>query len=134
MSQTGDQLVVRQHERFVCALPVDVTVTPDSPSRVTLSAKVGQGTGVVSASVVDCSVGGVGIESELYLPRLSRLRLRIAGNGGPIELEGTVQRVNMISRAPRYYLGVSFRGGRAPDPAAVQRLLHLAAGGTGAPA
>lgn len=135
MQQNSDQLTVRQHERFVCKLPVDIGISAESSSRVTLSNSVGNGTGRLGATVVDCSAGGVGIESGVYLPRLARLQLRIEDTGGtPIEIEGTVQRASMISRAPRYYLGISFRGVRGVDAAAVERLLRTAAsrGGTSA--
>lgn len=132
MQKNGDQLTVRQHERYACRLPVDIGIAAESPSRVTLSSSVGSGTGRVGATVVDCSAGGVGIESGVYLPRMARLHLRIEGTGGePIELEGTVQRSSMISRAPRYYLGISFRGGRGVDAPVLERLMRAAAAAGG---
>lgn len=130
MSNTAEQLVVRQHERFACRIPVDVAVTQESPTRVGLSRTVGNGTGVMSATLVDCSGGGVGIESTIYLPRQTRLLVRIApdeGGEAPLELEATVQRASMVSRKPMYYLGLSFRGKNAPSAATVDKLMKQAA-------
>jgi hypothetical protein len=131
MDRSADQLVVRQHQRLACRLRVDVAVAPDSPCRVTLSRSAGNGTGVVTATVVDCSTGGMGIESSVYLPRQARLSLRVdlGGEGGTsLDIEATVQRATMISRAPKYYLGVAFKGRNAPGEAVIEQLLTCAAG------
>lgn len=142
MQKTAEQLVVRQHERYSCQVQADVGITADSPSRVVLSRTVGNGTGVLAATVVDCSAGGMGLESPVYLPRNARLLVRLdlgdaSGRDGHVEIEGTVQRATMISRAPRYYLGLAFKGKNAPSAATVDRLLKFvssaktADGGTG---
>lgn len=138
MSTPSEQLVVRQHERVACQMPVDISVASDSPTRVSLSRTVGNGTGILAATVVDCSGGGVGVESAVFLPRQTRVFLRIHSQDDaapPLELEATVQRASMVSRAPRYYLGLSFRGKNPPAPAAIASLLkhaarspHIAAG------
>jgi hypothetical protein len=65
----------------------------------------------------------------VYLPRQARLSLRVTladASGPPLDLEGTVQRATMISRGPRYYLGVAFKGRNTPSPAAIERLLASA--------
>jgi hypothetical protein len=134
----GEPLVVRQHERFACRLPASVTVSADSPVRLTLSRAAGNGTGVVSAVVVDCSAGGIGVETDVFFPRGAELLARVeAGDAEPgawLEVSGLVQRAAMVSRAPRYYLGLAFKGARAPAQAEVARRLdraRLCSAGTG---
>lgn len=127
MDTPADQLVVRQHQRHACRLDASVSVAPDSPTRVAISRSVGDGSGVFSATVVDCSSGGLGLESNVYLPRDTRLSVRIrlgASSGHDIELGATVQRAQMISRTPRYYLGLAFGGEGAPSPDTLSRILR----------
>lgn len=113
-------------------MPAALTVAPDSPTRVRLSRAVGNGTGVVAVTIVDCSAGGVGIECPVYLPRHARVQLVVEGDrSGALELEGTVQRVGMISRNPTYYLGLSFRGRTPPSTATIEGLLRLASAPAG---
>lgn len=129
MSQATEHLVVRQHERIACRLPAELAIAAGSPTAIGLSRTVGNGTGIIAATLVDCSAGGVGVESSVYLPRQSRLHVRIPandGSGATIEVEGTVQRASMISREPRYYLGLSFRGKNPPSAGTLERLLKLA--------
>jgi len=139
MEKTAEQLVVRQYERYTCALPAVVGITADSPARVALSRTAGNGTGVLAATVVDCSAGGIGLQCLVFLPRQTRVLVRIdLADAAPLELEGTVQRAAMISRDPKYYLGVAFKGKNSPHPTTVERLLnHISAmkplaGGTAA--
>ncbi len=133
MDDSAEQFKIRQHVRSTCSLRAEVGITEHSPTRAALSRTVGNGTGVFGATVVDCSPGGMGLESPVFLPRQARLCLRVElSNPGepstPLDLEGTVQRVAMISREPRYYLGLDFKGRNAPTPAVIERLLnHVAA-------
>ena len=126
MDRSADQLVVRQHLRHTCRLPADITVSADSPTRVTLSRSVGDGTGVIAVTVVDCSSGGLGLESCVYLPRQTRLAVRIRladARTAEVELEATVQRAMMISRGPKYYLGLAFKGQGVPTAEVLGRIL-----------
>lgn len=133
---TGESLVVRQHERHTCRLSAAVSVSSESEVRVTLSRAAGNGTGVVPATVVDCSAGGIGLEMTVFFPRGAELSVRIqrptpatgeaSAAGDAIELAGTVQRVEMLSRGPKYYLGMAFKGRRAPARSEVARVLEWA--------
>lgn len=124
-SGAADTLVVRRHERHTCRLAAHVAISPDSTTKVTLSRNAGDGTGVLPATVVDCSAGGVGIETGLFLPRSVAVELTIAARSDTIRVGGLVQRVTMISREPKYYIGIAFKGPSAASPAEVERLLAL---------
>jgi hypothetical protein len=106
----AEQLVVRQHERFLCRLASQVRVAPDMAEQVVMSRSVGDHTGAVDVVVTDASRGGLGIESTVFFPRGCRLQVRvtIAGATAEQDLSLRVQRVTMLDRTPTYYLGLSF--------------------------
>lgn len=127
-----DSLVVRQHERISCRLDAVVSVGDESGVRVALSRNVGTGDGFAPAVVVDCSAGGLGLESSVFLPRGSSISVQFSpassleSNSAPIRVSGMIQRSTMISRAPRYYLGIAYGGPQAPDRATVDSLISAA--------
>ncbi|MFN7020382.1 MAG: PilZ domain-containing protein [Phycisphaerales bacterium] len=131
--QDSDGLVVRRHDRTVCRLEASVAIGERSRGMVRFSRSVGDGSGRVSAVIVDCSEGGVGLECDRYIPRSASVDVLVgcAGSGEEIALSGTVQRVKMLSRAPRYYLGVSVAGGGESADGPMRRLLGLAQSGGG---
>jgi hypothetical protein len=110
MAQGPEQLVVRQHERYHCRLGATVRVADISVDQVALARSVGDGAGVVKATVVDCSRGGMGLETTVFFPRGCRLRVHLGGADSLVELSVRVQRASMLDRTPTYYLGVSFVG------------------------
>ena len=129
MSQSSAPLVVRQQERFQCAIRVELRVAPEDASRVTLSSSVGAGGGLVRANGVDCSMGGMGVDSPIFFPKTCRLRVRVIIGPGeaPVECLARVQRAWMQNRTPTYYLGLSFLGSGPEHDAQVKRLLAFAA-------
>lgn len=132
MKPESDHLVVRQQERVQCALSVEVRVAPEDAARVVLSSSIGAGGGLVRATAVDSSMGGMGIETTVFFPKACRLALRVPitepgadPTDGPVvvELTAQVKRVTMLNRTPVYYLGVLFLGKGEEYESAKTRLM-----------
>lgn len=105
----AEQLVVRQHERLVCRLPLQMRVAEDAADQVALARAVGDGSGALNVVITDASRGGLGIESIVFFPRGCRLKIRVQNESGSVhDLTLRVQRVTMLDRKPTYYLGLSF--------------------------
>jgi hypothetical protein len=120
-------LSVRSHERLRCALPAEVWVVEQSQGQVRLGAGARNAEGALALTVVDCSVGGLGLQSGVYLPRGCRLRIRVvcgAGTANSRAIDGliVVRRATMTDRSPSYYLGSSFQEGGSE---AADQLLEL---------
>lgn len=131
MQTKNDQLVVRQHERLLCSLRAHLSVAEANASQVSIARTIGDGSGAIEVELVDCSRGGLGIQSSLFLPRSCQLVVRLIpddsrGIPNDLELLVRVQRASMISRTPTYYLGVSFRVPGPPQIDRVERLLVIA--------
>jgi hypothetical protein len=130
-----EQLVVRQHERYVCRLPAQVRVAAEIADCLVLADTVGDGAGAVDATIVDCSRGGLGLECGLFFPRGARLLIRplSAGPDAPdADVVVRVMRVTMTDRRPTYYVGVAFAGTGVAQTAAAGALLDLARAASGA--
>jgi len=129
MPRTADQLVVRQHERFHCRVPVQLRVEQDMTDQVALARTVGDGSGAVDAFITDTSRGGLGVESKVFFPRGCRIRIRVHGSGTDTglkdELIVRVQRATMLDRSPTYYLGLSFLGKEPEHDHRIGELLAL---------
>jgi hypothetical protein len=108
MSASPPDLIVRRHERYGCGFPAQVRVAPAHAAAVRPARSVGGGDGSVPAEVVDCSLGGVGLRSDVFLPLTCRLIVSFSDGRGRIESEARIQRVAMVDRAPAYYLGTCF--------------------------
>lgn len=108
MKDPAQQLVVRQHERRECRVPVRVRVGDADAERVTLSRSAGDGSGAIPAMMVDASGGGLGLETSVFLPRGLRVVVAARFNDTLLEMPARVQRVLMNSRKPTYYLGLAF--------------------------
>ena len=130
MAQGAEQLVVRQHERFHCRLPLQLRIAPDVAEQIVLARAVCDGSGAIEAFITDASRGGLGIESAVFLPRGCRLRVRLSSAAAPATPEHDVlvrvQRVSMLDRKPTYYLGVSFASKGPEHDAAVAAMLDAA--------
>lgn len=118
-------LSVRTHERLTCALPAEVWIAEESQESVRLAGSVRNADGALVLTVADCSAGGLGLQTGVYLPRGCRLRVKAVGRGpeGPETIETTVivRRATMTERTPSYYLGTSFLNAGAEE---VVRLLE----------
>lgn len=138
MSQTGDSLVVRQHERHACAFDV---VLASRSEGVVLAQSVGgagrpggggaAGAVVFGATLVDLSLGGLGIQSDVYLPKRSLIIVRLElpervlqpGESASMETVVVVQRAVMSDRRPSYYLGTAFTDAQGVDAREFSRRL-----------
>lgn len=123
-----EQLVVRQHERYLCRLRCRVGVGEQTADQVVVARTMGDGSGSIDASVVDCSRGGMGLESAVFFPRGSRLKVRVAAgaDGRTHDVLVRVQRATMQDRTPTYYLGVSFAGSGDDHGRSVEQIIELA--------
>jgi hypothetical protein len=132
----AEQLVVRQHERFLCRLAAHLRVAEDMAEQVMIARSVGDGVGAVDAFITDASRGGLGIESTVFFPRGCRVvvRVRAAGPMPVQDLTLRVQRVSMLDRAPTYYLGLSFVSKGLEHEHSVVALLEHARQAAAAPA
>lgn len=123
-STTPSELTVRQHQRLSCDLVAHVRVSAEDAAQVALSRTVGDGAGCITARVVDCSSGGLGVQMGVFLPRGARLSVSVhdpADKGATLFAgTGRVQRVQMLDRGPTFYLGVAVtRDGGAGDLSSV---------------
>ncbi len=113
MQSQNEPQVVRQHERVQCQLAAVVGVAPEMDGRVVFSGTVcgtGRAGGTVSAEMIDCSRGGLGLKIKVFVPKHARLVVRVACGpaGEPREFAVVAQRVKMLDRGPTYYVGASF--------------------------
>lgn len=140
MENRQETLLVRQHERLRCSLRAQVSASPESAAQVRLARTLGDGSRVVIGTVIDCSPGGLGINTSVFFPKASLIHLRIVSPDSAQSLllfEGSmrVQRATMIGGEPTYYLGTSFvetptaaqidglmkEAGRSPAPLAAPK-------------
>lgn len=120
----NDNLVVRQYERVKCSLAAELTVATEHQGIITFAAAVTNGQSTLPVTLVDISRGGIGLRSKVFLPKQSRLTVRISDPASPaggksisLSCQCKVMRVIMIDRTPMYELGTSFVD---PSPADLQ--------------
>ncbi|MBL8744841.1 MAG: hypothetical protein JNK58_00640 [Phycisphaerae bacterium] len=129
MESSPETLLVRQHERLTCSLRAQASVAPQCGTQVRLARTLGDGSRTINATVIDCSPGGLGINSGVFFPRSSLIHVRVScGEGDQAEsvFEETlrVQRVTMVGSDPTYYLGTSFAD--SPRAESLERLMAAA--------
>jgi hypothetical protein len=134
MSSPTHPEVVRHHSRYRCAVPATIRVDESCAGRVAIAPAATDAQGRVAAEVVDRSDGGLGLHLRVFVPLRCLLRVSVSapdGRGGVevVELRARVQRVTMMSREPRYYVGVSFID--ADDGTALARRFDGASGPAG---
>ncbi len=129
-------LVVRQTERHRCDIPARLVIDPAHAERVVLTKSARASDGSVAATITDCSLGGLGIQTKVFIPKGCRLiavcmsdDAETIGFGG--EFVARVQRVIMLSREPSYLIGTlhvreAGEEGDAGPPARLQRLIEYA--------
>lgn len=111
MQSGGDQLVVRQHERVLCKAAAQARVAEASAPQVILARNSIDAGSCITLTAVDCSRGGMGLESPIFIPRATQLHVRLrsgAADTPDVEFLARVQRVTMVNRTPTYYVGVAF--------------------------
>ncbi|MBC7773108.1 MAG: hypothetical protein H7210_11470 [Pyrinomonadaceae bacterium] len=125
MQSKSDRIRVRNHERHECALPVRLLVDPAFADLVPLSKKVRGPDGAIPAVLVDCGLGGLGIESGCLIPKGCQVRIRLvldtsAPGASHAEFTTRVQRVIMKGTDPKYFLGTVFVGDRSLGESSLQ--------------
>lgn len=103
-------LTVRQHERAGIQVPVEFLVCNEHGVQVRFSPQSNSPDHhIISATAIDISPGGLGMECRHFLPRMCEGVVRII-NGGEVVLEqrAKVRRVFLTGRDPKYMIGVAF--------------------------
>ncbi len=145
-SQSG--LRVRQHHRREIELPVEFVVAEEYRDQVRFSAQSSAiDDHTLRGTSVDISPGGMGFMCRQFLPRQCEGLLRVfdpmpvgmRADGTPIlevafEQRVKVRRVQMTSREPTYFIGVSFADPDNVDPDIGDRIMLLKQAGEGAAA
>lgn len=128
MPEEHNNLAVRRHDRRPCKLAAVLSVAEEHAGQVAFSRAVSNNNATISLGVVDCSEGGLGLRSPVYIPRGAQIFVDIAGHtdGRDVmhRVELRVQRVTMIDRSPAYYLGTSLVD-RAESAPAIRDLLAI---------
>ncbi|MBL0926563.1 MAG: PilZ domain-containing protein [Phycisphaerales bacterium] len=131
MSQTpstpASDLIVRQHERYRCSLAAVARIAGESAGRVSPSPSVTE-SGGIRVSVVDCSAGGLGLRSSVFLPKSAELDVELQAGAGqsPAVVRVRIQRVAMLDRTPSYYLGCAMTDATDAGRAALGHVLDMA--------
>ncbi len=123
----SDGLTVRRHQRHDVALDAQLSLAPEHAGAVRfkpLPGVSGVPDGSAPVVLVDIGEGGFGVMSVVFLPRKSRIRVRVPDprdDRAPalLDAEGIVQRVTMTDNRPGYLIGASFA-----DEPAVRESLH----------
>lgn len=123
-----DAKVVRQHERFDCALGAEVSVAPEH-EQVLRPSRVSAESAGFAATVVDCGRGGVGIKSSLYFPKHARVRATLTMGEQRRTLCLRVMRSIMSDRGPTYYLGCALASGDAASQEAMNEVMAFVRAG-----
>jgi PilZ domain len=131
-------LTVRHHDRHELDLKAELVIDPAHVEQVRFTATHAA---VVNAATIqvrvrDVSRGGVGVESPIYLPRMTKATVRLflddplqAGNAGtPLQRTVRICRCAMINESPAYLLGTQFIAQDGETEADLERLLILAHG------
>lgn len=118
-------LIVRNAARYDVALRARFRVGPEHAGVVRFSQAAGSKDGWIEADVVDLSAHGVGLVSNVFVPRQCRLELRVLGQDtGELlfTIPCSVRRVVMTDRRPAYLLGLAFE---TTDGTALRQLHSL---------
>lgn len=111
MPKEQDKLAVRRHDRRSCDLPGQLSIAEVHEPQIVFSNAVADTDGSLSLRVVDCSEGGLGLRSPVYVPRGANVTLTLvlddSGEAVTHAVRLRVQRAVMVDRSPAYYLGTS---------------------------
>lgn len=117
-------LQTRQFARRNLALPARIEVHPDHAEQLRLSFPDEGG----RPTVVDVSEGGLGLQSQIYLPRNARLMVHVkkgndAGDSDSFLVRGIVRRCGMMDVRPTFHVGVQYLESQTPE---IRELVALA--------
>lgn len=105
-------LTVRRYERHEVGLRAILSLTGDAARVIHFSAAAETDPEAIEATLVDIGDGGLGVRTNLLLPRGTTLRVRVPMPGADstmlLDAEARLQRVTMKGREPSYLLGMAF--------------------------
>lgn len=134
MSLPAQPELVRHHQRQACSVDASLRVSSEHAERVVISASVCDSHGRVPVKIVDVSDGGMGLHCGLFIPARTIFEVDVEDPCAPgavqrLTVQLRVQRITMMSREPRYYLGAAYTG--AGDLAGLRQRLRAQAAPTG---
>ena len=128
MPHKKSSLSVRRHERYAFDLPALVRVVPEDRGRVRLVGSELDKAGNTPVRLVDCSPGGFGFNTKVFLPKMLRLEIAIEPDTttGQPALSTTVKirRVIMLDYTPTYFIGASFEDSEVSSGPALRALIE----------
>lgn len=103
----------RQHERHELVLPIRLSPSEHAGQQVRFRTRASTNKYDFEGDLIDLSRGGVGFMCHHYLPKGTRVDLRVCGlDGDPtraiLVARGRVQRVRMTDSRPAYLIGAAF--------------------------
>ncbi|CAN5838481.1 hypothetical protein BH11PLA1_BH11PLA1_18800 [soil metagenome] len=117
MDTNAENLLVRQHERHRCDAPGWLLIAAEHAEAVRLAAGAVDSTGSVRVSIQDCSLGGVGVLSTVFIPKRALVTLSVPETAASpaLKIALRVMRVVMMDRKPTYYLGLGPAQSAGPE-------------------
>jgi hypothetical protein len=109
-------LTVRHHDRHTLSLRAELIIVSAQRGHVRLGTKHASASNDHTLRVVvrDASRGGLGVESEVFLPRMTQATVRVYADADAtrllLEREVRVRRTVMATEQPSYALGLQFIG------------------------
>ncbi len=126
-------LTVRHFDRHALDVPAELVIAPEHGEQVrltTVSAGVSDPR-TLKVTVRDISRGGLGMESAIFLPRMTKAAIRIwvqqpGCERRAVERMIRLRRASMCSEQPTYLLGAQFIARDGDDDSDLDDLLRLA--------
>jgi len=108
-------LNVRRQVRHEMFLPAAIRVAKEHSTQVRLAPGVADEEGWVDASLVDFSLGGMGLIASAFFPMRCAVEVRVYSvdtldQKVLLGVPGRIQRIVMTDGRPAYLLGISFQG------------------------
>lgn len=119
-------LQTRQYVRRAAEISARLEIHSDQANQIRFAFSDSQSRIVVT----DVSEGGVGLRTEVFLPRNARLTVRVRNEADRTELtfQAVVRRCQMIDLKPAYHIGLQFLETPAADRQALLKLVQECGG------
>lgn len=126
--QDPQSLIIRKHTRHDVALPASIAIDAGHDEQIRFTGRAGARSGAIDGYLVDASPGGLGFMTSTFLPKGSRLKVRVLSPINPsapplLETSLLLQRVSMTDRRPGYLLGTVFADRSPQGLAAYEQFL-----------
>ena len=109
---------IRQFKRQAVSLRGVLRVYEDDSSQVRFSNTLETAASgkQLSVTVIDVGYGGLGLHSEVFIPRQARFEIEVFKDSDHADVDGevllmqdvTAKRCSMVSRDPKYFVGMGF--------------------------